>query len=300
MEKFNIAAIDIGSNATRLLIKSVEQGVDNRLKLSKVLFLRIPLRLGFDVFIKGKISDDKAEQFVRTIKAYKQLMKVYDVKDFRACATSAMRDAKNGKEVIKTIEKETGIQIDIISGDEESQIVYDNHFDLMSESGNFLYVDVGGGSTETIFVHDSNIISSKSYNIGTVRMLSKAVADNVIPQMRKELEAITKDYTNIRIIGSGGNINKLFKISGKQDKRGNVFPVATLEKIYDKLKGMSLEARMQEYNMKPDRADVIIPAAEIFLAIAHSTRCRNIIVPNIGLVDGIINDIAGKYEISET
>ena len=290
-----MAAIDIGSNAARLLIKEIEINTDTSARLRKCLFLRIPLRLGMEVFKNGKITDEKAYQFLHTMKAYKQLMKVYHVKKYRACATSAMRDASNGKDVLKDIEKETGLKIEIISGEEESQIVYDNHLSLLSGEGNFLYVDVGGGSTEITFLSNSKRIRSHSYNIGTIRLLNGKVSKEDFQKMKDELKTLTKDYDNITIIGSGGNINKLYRISGKNGKQSGSFSVETLRRLYNQLKDLSVEERINSYGLKPDRADVIVPAAEIFLQIADSINSKTIMVPNLGLADGIINELLKDY-----
>jgi exopolyphosphatase/guanosine-5'-triphosphate,3'-diphosphate pyrophosphatase len=292
IKNFNLGAIDVGSNASRLLIKNVGEDMDGNLKMRKLLFLRIPLRLGMEVFKNGKISDSKEEEFLRTMKAYRLLMKVFHVTAHRACCTSAMRDAKNGKDVLKNINKETDLGLEIISGDEESQIIYDSHLELFQNNGNYLYVDVGGGSTETTFISDGKRIFSHSYNIGTIRMLDGAVKESEFHEMRSQLGMVTKEYSDIQIIGSGGNIGKLYRIADKREKQVEKLPVDTLRKLYSRLEKMSLEERMDVYNMKPDRADVIVPAAEIFLSVAESIRATMILVPNLGLVDGLINDLA--------
>lgn len=295
IDSFNIAAIDIGSNAARLLVKHVDIDIDGNQTMRKSLFLRVPLRLGMDVFNDGKLSDRRAYEFLHTMKAYRQLMKVYDVDTYRACATSAMRDAKNGKDVLKHIEKDAGIKIEIISGDEESQIVYDNHYSLMSGEGNFLYVDVGGGSTEVCFISNGKRLFSHSFNVGTIRLLNNKVKPDVLVGMKQKINEVTKGYDNIVIIGSGGNINKLFRLANKRDKTKEFLPVETLTRLYARLSKMSVEERMQAYSLKPDRADVIVPAAEIFLHVASSAKVENIMVPNIGLADGIINDLLRAY-----
>ena len=295
IDSLNIAAIDIGSNAARLLVKHVDIDIDGNQKLRKSLFLRVPLRLGMDVFNDGKLSDRRAYEFLHTMKAYRQLMKVYDVNIYRACATSAMRDAKNGKEVLKSIEKGAGIKIEIISGDEESQMVYDNHYSLMSGEGNFLYVDVGGGSTEVSFISNGERLFSHSFNVGTIRLLNNKVKPDVLLGMKQKISEVTRDYGNIVIIGSGGNINKLFRLANKSEKTKDFLPVETLGRLYARLSKMSVEERMQAYSLKPDRADVIVPAAEIFLHVASSAHVEKIMVPNIGLADGIINDLLRAY-----
>lgn len=292
IKEFNLAAIDVGSNASRLLIKTICLDLESKITMRKALFLRVPLRLGMEVFKKGKISDEKEDEFVRTMKAYKQLMKVFHVKDYRACATSAMRDAKNGKQVLKHINEETGLKMEIISGDEESQIIYDIHLSQIQDDNNYLYVDVGGGSTEITFISKGQRIMSHSYNIGTVRVLNEAVKTEELQHVKDELKEITSGYSDITIIGSGGNINKLYRIANKRDKQESVLPVETLVKLRDRLAKMSIDERMNVFNMKPDRADVIVPAAEIFIMIAQSVNAKKIRVPNVGLADGLINDMA--------
>ena len=292
IKEFNLAAIDVGSNAARLLIKTVSIDLDGRLSQRKALFLRVPLRLGMEVFKKGKISREKEEAFLRTMKAYRQLMKVFKVRDYRACATSAMRDAKNGRQVMDRVNETTGLGLKIISGDEESQIIYDIHLSQLQDDNNYLYVDVGGGSTEVTFISQGQRVMSHSYNIGTVRMLSEAVKAEELQHVRNELGKVAAGYGDITIIGSGGNINKLYRIAPKRDKTEGRLPVDTLVKLHDRLAKMSLQERMDVFNMKPDRADVIVPAAEIFMMVAQSVGAKAIKVPNVGLADGLINDMA--------
>lgn len=292
IKELNLAAIDVGSNAARLLIKTVSIDLDGRLSQRKALFLRVPLRLGMEVFKKGKISREKEEAFLRTMKAYRQLMKVFKVRDYRACATSAMRDAKNGRQVMDRVNEATGLGLKIISGDEESQIIYDIHLSQLQDDNNYLYVDVGGGSTEVTFISQGQRVMSHSYNIGTVRMLSEAVKAEELQHVRNELGKVAAGYGDITIIGSGGNINKLYRIAPKRDKTEGRLPVDTLVKLHDRLAKMSLQERMDVFNMKPDRADVIVPAAEIFMMVAQSVGAKAIKVPNVGLADGLINDMA--------
>lgn len=292
IKEFNLAAIDVGSNAARLLIKTVSIDLDGRLSQRKALFLRVPLRLGMEVFKKGKISREKEEAFLRTMKAYRQLMKVFKVRDYRACATSAMRDAKNGRQVMDRVNEATGLGLKIISGDEESQIIYDIHLSQLQDDNNYLYVDVGVGSTEVTFISQGQRVMSHSYNIGTVRMLSEAVKAEELQHVRNGLGKVAAGYGDITIIGSGGNINKLYRIAPKRDKTEGRLPVDTLVKLHDRLAKMSLQERMDVFNMKPDRADVIVPAAEIFMMVAQSVGAKAIKVPNVGLADGLINDMA--------
>lgn len=301
MKTKSYGAIDIGSNAVRLLIKKVSRkestGED---KFSKILLLRVPLRLGFDVFEKGEISPVKEERMRRLMKAYRHLMKIYEVESFLACATSAMRDAKNGKAIIKKIRKTTGIHIEIIDGQEEAQMIYNNHVECREDqNGNYMYVDVGGGSTEINLLIDGKLVYSKSFNIGTVRILTGGVTEAAWHQMRDEIGRVTKNHAEINIIGSGGNINKLYRLIEKKDKKRKRIPIASLQNMYDKLKVLTPEARMETFNLKPDRADVIVPASEIFLCIAEVIHANYIYVPEIGLSDGIIDNLYAADKAKE-
>lgn len=286
MGKVNYAAIDIGSNAVRLLIKSIDREAVQEKKIKKVMMLRVPLRLGFDVFSIGELSEKKADKLRRLMKAFRQLMKIYDVDDYRACATSAMRDARNGRTIIKKIEKDTGIRIEIIDGQEEARMIYNNHIECMEDRlGNYMYVDVGGGSTEINLLTNGELVWSVSYNIGTVRMLSNAVKEGTWQQMEEELMKVTEGVAAINIIGSGGNINKLFRLADKKDKKLQRLPVSSLQTVYDVLKPLTPEERVEAFSLKQDRADVIVPAAEIFLKIAEVVHAEYIYVPVIGLSD---------------
>ena len=295
MGKVNYAAIDIGSNAVRLLIKSIDREAVQEKKIKKVMMLRVPLRLGFDVFSIGELSEKKADKLRRLMKAFRQLMKIYDVDDYRACATSAMRDARNGRTIIKKIEKDTGIRIEIIDGQEEARMIYNNHIECMEDRlGNYMYVDVGGGSTEINLLTNGELVWSVSYNIGTVRMLSNAVKEGAWQQMEEELMKVTEGVAAINIIGSGGNINKLFRLADKKDKKLQRLPVSSLQTVYDVLKPLTPEERVEAFSLKQDRADVIVPAAEIFLKIAEVVHAEYIYVPVIGLSDGIIDNLYAK------
>ena len=289
------AAIDIGSNAVRLLIKQLED--DHQPRSSKVLLLRVPLRLGFDVFSNGgSISERRRKDLVRLMKSYKQLMKIYNVSDYRACATSAMRDAANGQDIIREVRKKTGIEIEIIDGQQEARMIYNNHIESMrGRRGNFMYVDVGGGSTEINLMADGELICSKSYNIGTVRMLNEAVTDGEWRRLRSDMEDLAASYSGISIVGSGGNINKLYKLVERRDKRYPRMSVSSLQALHDRLKALNVRQRMEEYELKADRADVIVPAGEIFLTIASITGASYIYVPVIGLSDGIIDGLYTKH-----
>lgn len=290
MKTVNYAAIDIGSNAARLLIKKVETDGTTP-EFTKQLFLRVPLRLGFDVFRDGRVSDTKAKRMERLMKAYRQLMKIYDVDRYRACATSAMRDAANGPKLIESIFKDTGIQIEIIAGEEEAGIVYNNHVEQLEDrDGNYIYVDVGGGSTEINLLTNGELICSRSYNVGTIRILNGGVDEAAWQRMRDELAELAAPYGDVHIIGSGGNINKLYRLTGKKDKK-RILTIEELRGLYEVLNPLTPEQRMAEYKLKADRADVIVPAAEIFLTVAAAVRAKDIIVPVIGLCDGIIDTL---------
>lgn len=294
----NIAAIDIGSNGARLLIKSFDDNAPAASRIKKLLFVRIPLRLGKDVFALGKISKERQRMMMHMMKGFRQFMLLYNVEHFRACATSAMRDAENGKKVMRHIEKETGIKLEIIPGAEEAQLLCNNLVEnTESGVGNFAYVDVGGGSTEISLLHDGVLAESHSFNIGTLRMLAGAVTPEERNAMCRMLEKYAEDFPGTKIIGSGGNINRLFRLAKiKGDSRS--LPVAMLKQLYAELAPLSLEERMEQFKLKDDRADVIIPAAKIFLLVARSLKCEDILVPNISLadsiVDGIYRDVQGN------
>ena len=292
----NYAAIDIGSNAVRLLIKHVEE-TGGTPEMSKVLMVRVPMRLGFDVFATGAISDKKAKDMVRLMKAYRQLMRVYDVEDYRACATSAMRDARNGSAVIRRIARKAGIRVEIIDGQEEARIIYNNHLTYMGDRrGNYMYVDVGGGSTEVNLLSEGQLVCSRSYNVGTVRMLNRAVADTEWQRLKGDLAALAQSYPGINIVGSGGNINKLYRLAEQKDKRLGRMTVDTLRGLHEQLSALSVEERMAKFDLKPDRADVIVPASHIFLLVAGLVSAEYIYVPVIGLSDGIIDEIYEEHK----
>lgn len=303
-DSFNLAAIDIGSNAARLLIKSVTRQEDGTLQFQKLQFVRFPLRLGLDVFTQGKISKEREQQFLRMIKAFRQLMIIYNVADFKACATAALRDAKNGTKIIKRIHHDTGIPIEIISGEEEARTIYDNHIEkLLITSANaqrgdaaYLYVDVGGGSTEVSCIAGGQLLESRSFNIGTLRMLSGTVSLESVNDMCDQICAMLNGHPEVSIIGSGGNINKLFRLVPKKSKLKDRITLPQLEKLYGQLSSLSIEERIREFDLRPDRADVIVPAAQLFIAIARAVNAPSVLVPTIGLADGIINKLAANSQ----
>ena len=287
----NIAAIDIGSNGARLLIKSFDDNAPAASRIRKLMFVRIPLRLGKDVFALGKISKERQRMMMHMMKGFRQFMMLYNVEHFRACATSAMRDAGNGRKIMRRIEKETGIRLEIIPGAEEARLLCNNLVEnTESGIGNFAYVDVGGGSTEISLLHDGVLAESHSFNIGTLRMLAGAVTPEERNAMCRMLEKYADEFPGTRIIGSGGNINRLFKLAKlKGDTRE--LPVVRLRELYADLAPLSIEERMERYKLKDDRADVIVPAAEIFMLVARSLKCDAIMVPNISLADSIVDGI---------
>ncbi len=293
MENRQYAAIDIGTNAVRLLIKRVRVSENLMSRtLEKTLMVRVPLRLGFDVFADGEVSEGKTEKLRRLMKGFRQLMKVYDVERYRACATSAMRDSTNGAKISKKIKKDTDIDIQIITGQEEASLIYNNHLDATAQhTGRYVYVDVGGGSTEVNVMADGRLVYSFSYDIGTIRLLTDKVKDESWQRLTDDLTRIGSKLGKMDIIGSGGNINKLYRMALKKDKKNLRLPVDSLQGLYDELSPLTPIQRQERYGLKEDRADVIVPAAKIFLTIAQIVKAEYIHVPVIGLADGIINSL---------
>ncbi|MGZ8525315.1 MAG: Ppx/GppA phosphatase family protein [Chitinophagaceae bacterium] len=283
-----LAAIDIGSNAARLLISDVIPGTKAAPEFLKIALVRVPLRLGFDVFDKGEISATKAGNVVKTIQSYKLLLDVYGVKHLRACATSAMRDASNGKEIIKKVKAETGIDIKIISGQEEASFIYENHFaEGLTIEESYLYIDVGGGSTELTFFSDGKLVFKESFNIGTIRLLKNQVSEARWDEMKEFIKTKTKGYHHVSAIGTGGNINKVFSISKR--KEGKPLSLELLRDYYKEFSTVSLEQRMSLYRFREDRADVIVPALLIYINVMRWADAQEIFVPKIGLADGLIH-----------
>ena len=284
-----LAAIDIGSNAARLLMcEVVKHG--SEIEFNKLNLIRIPLRLGFDVFEKGYIGFRKKKMLLNTMNAFSALMKVYEVDHYIACATSAMRDASNSKEIIKEIKVETGVKVEVISGDLEAEIIYENHIaELLDANKSYLYIDVGGGSTEVTLFHKSAVAFQKSFNIGTVRILTNKVDDAVWEDLKQTLKEIGKQYPKMIAIGSGGNINKIYSMINSKNLKS--IPIEVIREFHRVLEPMTVEERMQTYLLKRDRADVIVPALNIYAYAMKWANIDEIHVPKIGLADGLINHL---------
>lgn len=293
-----LAAIDIGSNAARLLITDVLPGPQNVPDFIKVALVRVPLRLGFDVFDKAEISAGKVEKIIKTIKSYKLLLDVYEVKHLKACATSAMRDAVNSKEIIKKVKAETGIEIEIISGDQEASLIYENHVaENMTGDESYLYIDVGGGSTELTFFSDGKLVFKKSFNIGTIRLLKNQVTEAHWDEMKEFIKSQVKGHHHVTAIGSGGNINKIFSISKR--KEGKPLSLDLLRDYFKEFSNMSLMQRISLYKLREDRADVIVPALLIYINVMRWSDAEEIYVPKIGLADGLVHTLYEEIRLKE-
>jgi len=293
------AAIDIGSNAVRLLISNIIEQKGKSTKFKKNALVRVPIRLGADVFLKGKISKENQKRMLDTMTAFRLLMQSHNVTKYKACATSAMREAKNGKILADLIAEQANINIDIIDGEEEATIIAATDLDsYIDNSKTYLYVDVGGGSTEFSVIRNGKKIISKSFKIGTVRLLNDIVSKETWTSLEDWIKTHTKDYDQIQVIGTGGNINKIFKISGK--KLGTPLTYFYLSSYYEKLQTYSYEERITELNLNQDRADVIIPATRIYLSAMKWCGAKDILVPKIGLSDGIIKSMYYKTVSSIT
>jgi exopolyphosphatase/guanosine-5'-triphosphate,3'-diphosphate pyrophosphatase len=288
------AAIDIGSNAVRLLFCNVYDD-GKTIDYRKAELIRIPIRLGEDSFLHGKITIEKEDKLVTAMKAFKNLIDVYDALDYRACATSAMRDAENRYDIVDRIRKESEIKIEIIDGKTEADIIYSNHIEEHLDKGtNYLYIDIGGGSTEITLFSKNKAVVSQSFNVGTIRMLHNRIDKDYWSYFKKWIEEISSGYKPLVAIGSGGNINKLYKMSGRKQNK----PLATykLKSLYELIESYTYEERIHTLGLNPDRADVIIPASRILLTILKKAEIEKIIVPQIGLSDGIVHLLYEKYK----
>lgn len=290
----NLGAIDIGSNAARVLIMEVFEGRDG-LEFNKLKLLRYPIRLGFDAFLKGKIEQERAEKMVKMCTIFKLLMELYDVQAYKAYATSAMRSASNGLEIVERVRKESGVDIEIIEGLREASILYQTHFESqMNPARNYIYVDVGGGSTEITLFRNKQLIESKSFKVGTIRMLYELNQKSDLKKIKEWVIEHTKGEYYYGI-GSGGNINSLFGLSGK--RKNEPIPTTYISKSLKEFKQYSVKELMDTYSFKSDRADVIVPALKIYKTVFRAANAKQVYVPKIGLADGIIRLIAQDIEV---
>jgi len=285
-----LAAIDIGSNAARLLISEVTKQPKQEPVFNKINLVRVPLRLGFDVFETGEISKAKVKMLMQTLKAYQHLLEAYQIKHVYACATSAMRDARNSKDIIRKVKLETGIEIKVISGQEEASFIYENHVaENLDSDHSYLYIDVGGGSTELTFFANGSLVSKESFNIGTIRLLKNQIKEKAWDEMKDYVKKNIKSALPSIAIGSGGNITKILSMS--KTKEGKPLSLDLLKDYYKELSSVSLEDRMHMYGLKEDRADVIVPALLIYVQIMKWADIDAIYVPKIGLVDGLMHHL---------
>lgn len=292
-----LAAIDIGSNAARLLISEASPNSAGVMDFTKLNLVRVPLRLGFDVFNNQVISDKKATHLIDTIRAYKLLLDVYEVKYLKACATSAMRDASNGTDILQQVKAQTGIDIRIITGQEEAAFIYENHVaENMDKTKSYLYIDVGGGSTEITLFSAGKQIFKESFNIGTIRLLQQQVTEAQWQQLKDFLKQQLKGIGAVTAIGSGGNINKIFSLSKR--KEGKPLSLDTLKDYYKEFSAFTVEERIHLYNLREDRADVIVPALQIYVNIMRWADTPEIYVPKIGLADGLIHALYEEIAVS--
>ncbi len=290
-----LAAIDIGTNACRLLISEVITPLNGDTIFNKLNLIRVPLRLGFDVFETGVISKTKNEMILQTMKAYAHLMKAYKVDKSIAVATSAMRDAKNREEVVRKVFLETGINIEVISGDFEASLIYESHIaENLNENNNYLYVDVGGGSTELTFFSNNELVYKHSFNIGTIRLLKGIVEESEWENMKVAIRENVKGQKDIIAIGTGGNINKVFSLSKK--KEGKPLHIDLLKDYHKEFSSCSLEDRISLFKLREDRADVIVPALLIYIQVMKWAGIEELLVPKIGLADGLIQHLYAEMQ----
>ncbi|WP_370574761.1 exopolyphosphatase [Methanomethylovorans sp.] len=289
------AAIDVGSNAVRLLLSRVDtNGVEP--VFENVSLMRMPIRLGDDAFVHGHISEEKISQLVKTMISFRYLMEAYEPIDFMACATSALREAKNTDGIIHRIKDESGIELNVISGRKEARIIYSNHIEkfLTNDTSSYLHIDVGGGSTELILFDRSRVLAYRSFNIGAIRMIEGLVSKEEWNAMKKWVRSVTGEYQPGSSIGSGGNIGKVFSLANA--KEGTPLSYGDLKNIYDLLRGHTLEQRIMKLGLKPDRADVIVPASKIYLSVMKWGNVKEIHVPQWGLADGMIHVLYEKHK----
>lgn len=293
MNVLKFAAIDIGSNAIRLLFMNVIEGVGAPL-FRKSSLVRVPVRLGDDAFTRGEISPAKVEKIKKTMLAFKNLMDVHEVVAYRACATSAMREASNGDEIIRQVNEYAGVEIEIIDGKQEAEIVYSNQIvEMINDDSHYLYVDVGGGSTEITLFSDGALIDSRSFNVGTIRLLNQTAGEAEFKEIKKWLKRLKLNSQDVVLIGSGGNINKIIKLSGKKDKQLLLNELVEMNK---KLAQYTLDERVSILGLNTDRADVIVPASNIFIKVMKWSGAKRILIPTIGVSDGIVHQLYQQYQ----
>lgn len=286
------AAIDIGSNAIRLLIADIKQN-GNLVSFKKNTLIRVPVRLGDDAFLDKKISAKKIEELLKTMVAFRNLIDVYKVSDYMACATSAMREASNGSSIVYLIKSEAGIDLQIVEGQREADIIYASHIEeSLDRKKNYLYIDVGGGSTELSVFSEGEMIASRSFNLGGIRILDNQDKYETWAEMKEWVKHQAQSNKNLSGIGTGGNINRLFRMADQKD--GTAITFIKLKSIYDYLNSFSLKDRINVLGLNQDRADVIIPATEIYLSVMKWGGVKQIFVPRVGLVDGIIQILIDK------
>jgi len=286
------AAIDIGSNAVRLLIADIIEN-NGAVSFKKNTLIRVPLRLGDDAFLDRYLSEKKTNDLMKTMHAFRNLMDVYKVVDYMACATSSLREAKNGEAIAQQVKNDANINLEIVSGQQEGKIIYASHAEQnIDKSKNYLYIDVGGGSTELSLFLAGELWASKSFNIGTIRMLDNQDTEESWEDMKEFIRENTRQFKVISGIGTGGNINKLYKLSEEKDKAPLSF--GKLKSLYNYLNSFSLKDRINVLGLNQDRADVIIPACEIYMTVMKCANIKNIYVPTVGLVDGIIQTLIEK------
>ncbi len=294
MKVVKLGAIDIGSNAIRLLISNVIKREGKHAVFMKSEMVRVPIRLGQDSFTVGEISESNCKRIVKAMKAFKLIMEVYEVKDYMVCATSAFRESNNVEEIVSLVKKEAGINIEVIDGKREADIISETTvLDTFSNENNYLYVDVGGGSTEFSILQGGKKTVSKSFKTGTVRMINQIVSKQVWLEIENWIREHTAGIENLALLGSGGNINKMFKISNT--KEGKPLTFIKINNFYQDLKALSYESRIIKYNLNLDRADVILPALEIYLKALKWSGTFEVYVPEIGLADGMIRVLYKKY-----
>jgi len=290
------AAIDIGSNAVRILVTNVVSYKKKTVFLKNAL-VRVPIRLGQDSFTSGKISDKNIKRMIKSMKAFKLLMQVHEVKDYLAFATSALRDAKNGSYLVEKVFKKSGIKIEIIDGKKEAKIISNtNFFDTINKEKTFLYVDIGGGSTEFSVLINGKRNESKSFKIGTVRMLNSKVEQVTLDEAEAWVRRNTLVHERISLLGTGGNINKLHKIANINDN--DPLSYSTLKALYNQLDTLTYEERIVKLGLNPDRSDVILPAAKLFIKVLNWSGAKDIYVPKSGLSDGMIRELYKRKKLS--